>query len=301
MRTPLSLAVSGSIWVAIGLASGIAGCDAWQSEAPAKPTTPTPTAPAVAEVPTPGVGIIEGTIRLAEATELPETPPRMMYVQVLQQSEPLPLPPECTPAKQADRRPVTLGAGNGLGSVFVAASDFKTAVSRAPKVHDLTIVDCRLTPMVIGAMRGDTLRIKSETDYPFMPQVGSVSFFETMIKGQERTHTLEALGPQSVMCGFTAPCGRSDVITVAHPLFAVTDQAGRFRIEGVPANQTMNLNAWHPLFRATTHSVTVAPGETKQVDFVLTPEPQYTPTGQAEAQRREAEARKPVPPGTRPD
>lgn len=283
------------------VATSISGCNSCQPDAPAKPAAEGSTQPAVAPLAARSVGVIEGTVRLADAGELPEVPPRMMYVQVLQQADPLPLPPECTPAKQDDRRPVRLGAGNALSSVFIAASDFKTNVSRAPKVHELTIRDCRLTPMVIGAMRGDTLRITSETDYPFMPQVGSVSFFETMIKGQDRSHTLEALGPQTVLCGFTAPCGRSDVITVAHPLYALTDGSGHFRIEGVPAGETFNLNAWHPLFRATTQSVTVAAGETKQVDFVLSPEPVYTPTGQEEARRREEEARKPVPPGSRPD
>lgn len=265
------------------------------------PKTPAPDKKAPTAAPVPRFGVIEGVVRLAEAAELPEVPPRMMYQQFLQQEDPLPGPSVCTPAKQTDRRPVQIGAGNVLSSIFVAASDFKTPVSRPPKVHDLIIDDCRLQPMVVGAMRGDTLRIGSKTDYPFMPQIGSATFIETMIKGQERTQTLEALGVQTVLCAFTAPCGRADVITVAHPLYALSDVAGHFRIEGVPADETLNLNAWHPLFRATTQSVKVAPGETKQVDFVMTPEHQYTPTGQEEARRRTEEAAKPVPPGTRPD
>lgn len=301
MRAPSMRPTALCTFLALTTVTSIAACDSCQSTPPAKPSKPSTATPVAPALTRPAFGVIEGTVRLADATELPEIPPRMMYVQVLQQSDPLPMPPECTPAKQTDRRPVQLGPGNVLSSVFVAASDFKTAAARAPRVHELTIRDCRLTPMVIGAMRGDTLHIKSETDYPFMPQVGAVTFFETMIKGQDRSHTLEALGPQAVMCGFTAPCGRSDVITVAHPLYAVTDQVGHFRIEGIPANEALNLNAWHPLFRTTTQSVTVGAGETKQVDFVLTPEPQYTPTGQEDARRREEEARKPVPPGTRPD
>lgn len=240
-------------------------------------------------------------MRLATDQELPELLPSMMYVQVLQQADPLPPPPGCTPAKQVDRRPVQLSPDRGLSSVFIAASDFKGHVTRAPKVHQVSIDDCRLSPMVIGAMRGDTLRIASQTDYPFMPQLGGTSFFETMIKGQERTHTLEALGAQSVVCGFTAPCGRTDVITVAHPLYALSDAQGHFRIEGVPAGEPLNLNAWHPLFRASTQKITVTAGETTKVEFVLTPEPQYTPSGQAEALRRQQEANKPRVPGTYPE
>lgn len=288
-------AIIACTWLALVTATA---CDSCQPKAPstdAKPslvgTNPAPSA----------FGVIEGTVRLAEAHELPEVPPKMMFLQVLQQTEPLPLPAECTPAKQADRRPVQLGPGNTLGSIFLAASDYKTSVSRAPKTHEVTIRDCRLTPMVIGAMRGDTLRITSETDYAFMPQFGAANFSETIVKGQERKHTLEALGVQSVLCGFTAQCGRTDIITVAHPLYTLSDQNGHFRIEGIPANETFNLNAWHPLFKATTHSVKVGPGETKQIDFVMTPEHMYTPTGQEEERRREEEARKPVPPGTRPD
>jgi hypothetical protein len=282
--------------VLCALLAVVAGaCDACSPKAPAPNAKPSIAAPV------PRFGVIEGVVRLADGAELPEVPPRMMYQQFLQQEDPLPSPSACTPAKQSDRRPVQIGPGNVLSSIFLAASDFKTPVSRPPKVHDLTIDDCRLQPMVIGAMRGDTLRIRSTTDYPFMPQVGSAAFIETMIKGQERSQTLEALGVQTVLCAFTAPCGRADVITVAHPLYTLSDTVGRFRLEGVPAVETFNLNAWHPLFRTTTHSVKVAAGETKQLDFVMTPEHQYTPTGQDEARRRAEEAAKPVAPGTRPD
>ncbi len=277
------------------LAVAATACDACSPKAPATDAKPTIAAPV------PRFGVIEGVVRLAEGAELPEVPPRMMYQQFLQQEDPLPGPSACTPAKQTDRRPVQIGPGNVLSSVFIAASDFKTPVSRPTKVHELTIDDCRLTPMVIGAMRGDTLRISNKTDYPFMPQVGSAAFIETLIKGQDRTQTLEALGVQTVLCAFTAPCGRADVITVAHPLFTLSMADGRFRIEGVPADETFNLNAWHPLFRTTTHSVKVVAGETTRVDFVMTPEHQYTPTGQDEARRRAEEAAKTVAPGTRPD
>lgn len=283
------------VLVLVLLLTAAVGCDSCKPEAPASAAPiATPTAK--------GFGAIEGTIRLAEGAELPEILPRMMFQQVLQQAEPLPSPPECTPAKQTDRRPVGLGPNNLLSSIFVTASNFKTQPpSRGPIVHNVTVTDCRLTPMVIGAKRGDSLRLTSNTEYPFMPQVGTAAFTETLIKGQERVHTLEALGVQSIVCGFTAPCGRADIITVDHTLYALSDANGHFRIEGIPADETLDLTAWHPLFLPTAHSVKISANETTKLDFVLVPDHAFTPTGQEEARRRAEEAARPVPPGTRPD
>jgi hypothetical protein len=63
-------------------------------------------------------------------------------------------------------------------------------------------------------------------------------------------------------------------VVVRHPVFAVTDGTGMFKIEDFPADETVQVSAWHPLFQDSTLSVKVGQGETKTLEFVLTPLPQ---------------------------
>jgi len=51
-----------------------------------------------------------------------------------------------------------------------------------------------------------------------------------------------------------------------HPYYAVTGDDGSFAIKGLPAGQ-YTLEAWHEKYGTSTKTVTVADGESKQVDF----------------------------------
>ena len=107
-----------------------------------------------------------------------------------------------------------------------------------------------------------------------MPTYGDNPYLRTLVAGQTGEEIpLDKPGVQPILCGFTAPCGRADVVVVHHPLASVTGEDGTFRIEGVPAGEKFNLNAWHPLFEASRIEVTVAPGETKTVELVIKPAP----------------------------
>ena len=56
-----------------------------------------------------------------------------------------------------------------------------------------------------------------------------------------------------------------------HPLHAVTDQDGRFRIDDVPRDVKLLVHAWHPLFREAELSLVLARGEERNVELVLAP------------------------------
>jgi hypothetical protein len=144
-------------------------------------------------------------------------------------------------------------------------------------VHTLAIRDCRLTPMLITARVGDSLHIVNETNFPMLPGIGAEPFNETLIQGQSRDVQLDVGGVKVVSCGFSSPCGRSDVVVVAHKFHAVTNDKGEFRIEDFPADQTVRINAWHPLFFDTYVNVRVERGEEKRVELVLTPKPPPEP------------------------
>ena len=252
-----------------GLFVLLAGCEACR----AKPKfEDSPAQTKTAELP--ATGVVTGSITLAPGHELPAYPPAEMERKVLQHIEGGTFPEVCTPPKQSDRTPVLQGPDGKLIGVMVAASEFTKSTPRGSKVHDLVIKDCRLTPRLVVGQLGDMLNLKNEVQFPFMPTYGPNAYNETLTPGQSKAFRMDKAGVDNVLCGFTAPCGRTDVVVVRHPVYAVTDAKGVFRIEDFPADETVRLSAWHPLFKDEGRSVKVGRGETKNVEFVLTPLPQ---------------------------
>jgi hypothetical protein len=262
-------------WV-VGLGACLAlvaatGCRKKAAEKPAVPLAEAPK-PAAAKA------VVIGSVRLAPGHELPMYSPEQMERAVLAHIKGGTFPDICTPPKTLDRTPVRLTADGKLIGVMLAASEFShQSPAAAPKVYEVAIRDCRLTPRLVVARIGDVIHVKNEVKYPFFPGLGSDSFNQTLNLDQARDIPLDTGGVKILSCGFTAPCARTDVVVLAHPYFAATDEQGEFRIEDFPADETVRLNAWHPLFSETFETIKVAHGETKRVDLVLTPVPPPPP------------------------
>jgi hypothetical protein len=255
-----------------------AACNSRTKEAakPSKPTLETKkSASAEAERAAP-VGVVEGVVKLKDGAKLPSFPMELMSRQTLK-AKPPEQPKVCSPMSPADRQTVQLTPDGKLVGVLVAGSEFKKTYQRPPLTHDVTIEDCRLKPSFVAAQKGDKLRIHNATDYPFMPQFGATAYMETLIKGQEKEIDLDKGGlVTSLLCGFTASCGRTDVIVLFDAIYAKTDENGRFRIENVPAGQEGRLSVWHPLFQETSVKVYLAAGETKTIELEVAPIEKYT-------------------------
>jgi hypothetical protein len=236
-----------------------------------------------------------GSVKLAPGFELPAYTADEMERQVLKHVHGGTFPDICTPPKQSDRTPVVQGPDGKLVGVMVAASQFSTSTPRGPKVFDVVIKDCRLTPRLVVGQLGDMINLKNEVQFPFMPTYGANAYNETLTPGQSKAMRMDKPGVEDVMCGFTAPCGRTDVVVVRHPVFAVTDDTGMFKIENFPTDETVQVSAWHPLFQDSTISVKVGKGETKSVEFVLAPLPQK-PTTPAPGPKPDADQSKPEKP-----
>ena len=245
----------------------LAGCDACGS----RPAPPKPAATAAKKSP----AVVFGRVRLADGVALPSYRDVDMERTVLragtgQLAEGL---GRCEPISHEDRTPVRLSSDGYLTGVLVSASEFSDAKPRPPRDQPVSIgQDCRLHPRLIVAMEGDTLRVRNEVDFPFMPMFGSEPIARSLIPGQEFSYKLEHGGTvDAVLCTVTSPCGRSDVVVLHHPLYDVTDSDGRFRIENFPEDEEVTLNAWHPLFSRAHIEVTLGVGQEKEVEFVLTP------------------------------
>jgi hypothetical protein len=245
-------------------------------QAPDKALAPPP----AAEAPKPAQAkaVLIGSVRLASGHDLPSYSPEQMERSVLAHVKGGTFPDICTPPKIADRIPVRQTADGKLIGVMLAASEFSHQTSPgAPKVHEIDIKDCRLTPPLVVARVNDVLHVKNLVKFPLFPGLGSDSFNQSLSFDQARDIPLDTGGVKIMTCGFTAPCGRTDVIVLAHPYFAVTDEQGEFRIDDFPADETVRINAWHPLFSEVFETVRVAHGETKRVELVLTPVPPPPP------------------------
>ncbi len=218
--------------------------------------------------------VVEGVVRLAEGAELPAYTRAQMEKKVLRALAPEAAPAACTPPKLSDRQPVKLTPDGLLVGVMLAPSGFSHQQQRPPLVHEVTIEDCRLTPSLVVAMKGDSLRVRNTVDYPFMPSYDQGPMVRSLIPGQTYDVPLNKPGVLPLLCGFTAPCGRTDVVVLLHPIYAVTDEHGKFRFDDFPAGEKVSLSAWHPLFKETKIELQVEPGEHKQLELVMTPAPQ---------------------------
>jgi hypothetical protein len=89
--------------------------------------------------------------------------------------------------------------------------------------------------------------------------------------GQSYDLELKALGASPVQCGFTAPCGRTDVVVLSHTLAALTDAEGNFRIDSFPPGERVTVTAWHPLLQQSELQVEITSGETKNVELIVSP------------------------------
>lgn len=218
----------------------------------------------------PSTAVIEGVVRLAEGAELPEWPDDPMSPP----SRPG-VPERCTPANPDDRRPVRRAGPDRLAGVLVALADFETEPPPERRTHELAIRDCRLTPSLVVARLGDRLRVTNETNYPFLPDFGT-GLLQAVLHGNSREVELDRGGMRWLECGFAAACGRAVIITVHHSLHAITDEDGRFRIEGVPPEE-LRIGAWHPLLSEAEQTLTLRARETRQIELVVRPAPPAEP------------------------
>ena len=64
------------------------------------------------------------------------------------------------------------------------------------------------------------------------------------------------------------PWMRSYIAVFKHPFFAVTDKGGNFELKNLPPGN-YTIEAWHEKLGTSTQKITVASGDTKQLEFVF--------------------------------
>jgi hypothetical protein len=74
------------------------------------------------------------------------------------------------------------------------------------------------------------------------------------------------------------------VVVFHHPLFAVTDATGSFRIEGFPHGEMVRVTAWHPLFEASETFVWLQQGDRGAVELSISPKRRFTTRAREETE-----------------
>ncbi len=211
-------------------------------------------------------GVVEGVVRLAEGEEPPGYDDSPFDGPSAGQ-----LPSECAPAHRSDRRPLILDDARGVANVAVGAMGDPSRWPRSdtPAIREIHIADCRLGPLTLTGTVGDRVRITNEMTYPFMPDIGA-GYLQAVIPDSPMEVPLIQAGVREVHCGFSAPCGRAQLVVFHNPVHTVTTEGGHFRLERAPADQELTLTAYHPLLAApATATATVAPGQTVHVEIVV--------------------------------
>jgi len=213
------------------------------------------------------VGVVRGVVKLAQGARLPLAPPILVNG-----SAPIAVAP-CPPVDLTDRKTIAADeASRGLSPVHLAVTGMSVSPQRDPRVHELYIDACRIRPTLVGAMRGDTIRVVNRSDTPLLPALPGDKFMQAIVRGDAREFTVKLLGPNPVSCSFANYCGESSIITLSHPLYAVTDAQGSYTIERVPLDEELTLHAWHPLFEVTSVPFKLSHEEReKQLELTLTP------------------------------
>ena len=224
------------------------------------------------------VASLSGRLRLAEGAQLPAYTALDFVRRTLHQHD-LPAPPaECAAAIEDARTPVRLSPDRSLSGVVIAASDFTRVRERAPKIHKVAIEHCRLKPAIVAAMGGDQILLENRDRFAFEPLIGPTYVGSPLERGDERRVPLAPGGVDSILCSLGAPCGRTDLVVFYHPVHAVTDTEGRFRIDNFPASELVRVVAWHPLFEEKESFVWLEPGEKSSIELDLTPKPRFVPS-----------------------
>ena len=226
-------------------------------------------------------GTLRGNVRLAAGTVLP------LASLPVQGKTDTAIAPGCPPIAEPDRHQVSENAEtHGLSPLHVAITGMTAAPKRAPVTHELEIRDCRLTPGMIAAMTGDTLRITNKSQAPFLPLMPRESFMQALLPGASREAPIAGIGPMVIKCGFGAYCGESQLLSASHPLYAITDAEGNFTITGVPLDQDLTVHAWHPLFTPVSANFKLTGAErSKDVELRIQPlaAPEQAPAESAPA------------------
>lgn len=174
----------------------------------------------------------------------------------------------------ATTRHYVVGAGGGLGNVFVYVKDgLGTKTFPAPaEAKTLDQQNCLYTPYVMGIQTGQKLIIKNSDST--LHNVHCVAKNNPEFNLGQPVKDMKAektFAKPEIMVQFKCdvhPWMFAYVGVVPHPFYAVTKEDGSFTLTGLPPGE-YTIEAWHHKGGTQTQKVKVEAGDAKLPDFAF--------------------------------
>ena len=168
---------------------------------------------------------------------------------------------------------IVAGSDGALQNVIVylrGVAPDSGGASRPPAVLDQ--IGCRYQPHVIALESGQMLRVQSSDPFLHNVHIKSVAnesgnFSQLAESGQPAVTDVRFSVPEifPIQCD-VHPWMRAWVGVFDHPYFAVTDNAGAFRIERVPPG-SFTIVAWHERFGEIAAPLSIADAKNATIDL----------------------------------
>jgi hypothetical protein len=178
---------------------------------------------------------------------------------------------EGTPAAPGGPRPLA-------DAVVVAVGYTGFTITDKSEVVPVTIgTNCAYPTRTIAITYGQRIAVSNKTRALFAPYVDDGMDIAVMVAPPLESGEPVKLYPQKAglfqIKDQMAPFVREDLYVFRHPLHAVTDAAGHYRIDGLPVGQ-LKVGVHHPAFDANAEApIDVVAGVVQKVDLVLTYKP----------------------------
>ena len=175
--------------------------------------------------------------------------------------------------KAALSQAVEVGDDGTLKDTLVFVKDGVTSTYPAPSTPaTLDQLGCIYIPHVLGVMAGQPVQILNSDPtlhniHP-MPAINAGFNIGMPVQGLKSTKVFsKAEAPFHVKCD-VHPWMSAYIGVFSNPFFGVSNEQGVVELKNLPAG-TFQIQAWQETYGVRTQSVTVAPGETKQITFTF--------------------------------
>lgn len=188
--------------------------------------------------------------------------------------------PECValhPGGMPDRDNLLKGSDGGLRDVFVQITGGLEKYSFDTPTEPVAVDQkgCVYVPHVFGIMANQDIKLINSDDFLHNVNVPEAKKNVAMPKPAERIEKRWFRKPKvpAVFQCEVHSWMKAYACVVDHPYYSVSSADGSFEIKGLPAG-TYKVTVWHELVRGlkapVEQEITVAEGETKEIEFVYT-------------------------------